>query len=152
MSRILVAVCSFVSVAHMLGAEPVRKDYGIEQRELWTTGNIHGSPEPPDPYRTEDAFPKLKFMEPLSVALVPGQNRFAVATRPGRIHTFEIRPDVDRTSLLIELKRTVYGVAFHPKFAENGYFFVTTIDNKPDTATGNRLLRFRVRDPQQLVA
>jgi uncharacterized repeat protein (TIGR03806 family) len=152
MSRILLAVCSFVSVAHMLGAEPVRKDYGIEQRELWTTGNIHGSPEPPDPYRTEDAFPKLKFMEPLSVALVPGQNRFAVATRPGRIHTFEIRPDVDRTSLLIELKRTVYGVAFHPRFAENGCFFVTTIDNKPDTATGNRLLRFRVRDPQQIVA
>src|SRR4051794_3429824 len=152
MSRILLVVFFFSLVADLIGAEPVRKPHGIEQRELWTTGNIHGSPEPPDPYRTEDAFPKLKFMEPLSVAVVPGQNRFAVATRPGRIHTFEIRPDVDRTNLLIELKRKVYGIAFHPRFAENGYFFVTTIDNEPDAATGNRLLRFRVRDPQQLVA
>src|SRR5262245_35577312 len=90
---------SCVLAAPTLAAEPVRKSTGIEQRELWTTGNIHGSPEPPDPYRTEDAFPRLKFMEPLSVSLVPGQNRFAVATRPGRMHTFEIRSDVDRTNL-----------------------------------------------------
>jgi len=153
MSRIFVVVVLVCATgASLCGAEPVRKAFGIEQRELWTTGNIHGSPEPPDPYRSEDAFPRLKFMEPLSAALVPGQNQFAVATRPGRIHTFEIRPDVDRTNMLIELKRMVYGIAFHPRFAENGYFFVTTIDNKPDTATGNRLLRFRVRDPQQLVA
>jgi uncharacterized repeat protein (TIGR03806 family) len=125
-------------------AEPVRKPYGIEQRELWTTGNLHGTPEPPDPYRTEDAFPKLKFMEPLSVGLVPGQNRFAVATRPGRIHTFEIRPDVDRTNLLLELNRTIYGLAFHPRFAENGYFFVVTIGNGTKPETGSRLSRFRV--------
>src|SRR5215471_16728101 len=99
MSRYLLAVViAFAWLANLLGAEPERKPYGIEKRELWTTGNIHGSPEP---YRTEDAFPKLKFMEPLSVGLVPGQNRFAVATRPGRIHTFEIRPDIDRTNLLL---------------------------------------------------
>src|SRR5688572_1917669 len=128
-----------------VAAEPERKPYGIEQRELWTTGNIHGSPEPPDPYRTEDAFPRLKFMEPLSVGLVPGQNRFAVATRPGRIHTFEIRSDVDRTSLLLEINRTIYGVAFHPKYAENGYFFVTSLvkDAKPEV--GSRLSRFKVK-------
>ena len=63
-------------------------------------GNIHGTPEPPDPYRTENAFPKLKFFEPLSVGLVPGNagaNRFGVATRPGKIYTFEIRPDVEQS-------------------------------------------------------
>jgi uncharacterized repeat protein (TIGR03806 family) len=144
-----VACCSFAIAA--ISAEPVRKPTGIEQRELWTTGNIHGSPEPPDPYRAEDAFPRLKFMEPISVALIPGQNRFAVATRPGRIHTFDIRPDVERTNLLLELNRTVYGLALHPKFAENGYFFVTSLikDAKPEA--GSRLSRFRVKqkDPPQ---
>ena len=123
MSRFsLVWILLPVLAANAGGAEPVTKPYGIEQRELWTTGNLHGSPEPPDPYRTEDAFPKLKFMEPLSVGLVPGQNRFAVATRPGRIHTFEIRPDVERTSMLLELNRTVYGVAFHPRVCRERLF------------------------------
>jgi uncharacterized repeat protein (TIGR03806 family) len=112
---------------------------------------LHGTPEPPDPYRTEDAFPKLKFLEPLSVGLVPGQNRFAVATRPGRIHTFEIRPDVERTSLMLELNRTIYGVALHPNFAENGYFFVTSQPKDVKQEAGNRLSRFRVKqkDPPE---
>src|SRR5437773_1133980 len=144
MSRILLAIFFCTAVTRANSAEPVRKPYGIEQRELWTTGNLHGTPEPPDPYRTEDAFPKLKFFEPLSVSLVPGENRFGVATRPGKVYTFEIRPDVANADLLIELGRTVYGVAFHPRFAENGYFFVTSIGNGTDPATGSRLSRFKV--------
>jgi hypothetical protein len=137
--------------ASAMSAEPVRKPYGLEKRELWTTGKLHGTPEPPDPFRAEDAFPKLKFFEPLSAALVPGQNRFGVATRPGKLYTFPVERDVSEAKLLIDLSRKTYGLAFHPKFAENGYFFVTTIDNGPDAATGNRLLRFRVRDREQLV-
>src|SRR4051812_12360251 len=95
MDRVLFAVmiCGAIPAA-ALGAEPVRKSYGIERRELWTTGNLHGTPEPPDPYRSEDAFPKLKFFEPLSVGLVPGTNRFGVATRPGKIYTFPVEHDV----------------------------------------------------------
>src|SRR5438067_13486245 len=128
MRRFLLPACLCWTLAVVAAAaEPTRKPYGIERRELWTTGNIHGTPEPPDPYRTEDAFPKLKFFEPLSVGLVPGENRFGVATRPGKIYTFETRPDVATADLLIDLGRTVYGVAFHPRFAENGYFFVTSI-------------------------
>jgi hypothetical protein len=147
MSRVLVVAIFFIAVsACARGAEPIRKPYGIEKREQWTTGNLHGSPEPPDPYRTEDAFPKLKFFEPLSVGLVPGTNRFGVATRPGKIFTFPVERDASEAKLLIDVGRKVYGVAFHPRFAENGYFFVSTIDNGTDAATGNRLLRFCVPD------
>src|SRR5262245_5796831 len=149
---LLLAGASLAIVDLVTAADPVRKPYGIERRELWTTGNLRGTPEPPDPYRAEDAFPKLKFVEPLSVGLVPGQNRFVVATRPGKIYTFPIERDVSEAKLLIDLGRKVYSVAFHPRFAENGYFFVTTIDNGTDAATGNHLLRFRVPDTQQLVA
>src|SRR5437773_753467 len=152
MSRILLAIFFCTAVTRANSAEPVRKPYGIERRELWTTGNLHGTPEPPDPYRAEDAFPKLKFFEPLSMGLVPGQNRFGVATRPGKIYTFPIERDASEAKLMIDLGRKVYGFAFHPRFAENGYFFVTTIDNGTDTATGNRLLRFRVHDREQLIA
>src|SRR5918999_1461533 len=105
----------------LLAAEAVRKPYGIEKRELWTTGAIHGTPEPPNPYRMENAFPKLELFEPLSVGLVPGSNRFGVATRPGKIYTFEVRPDVEEADLLVDVGRLTYGVAFHPHFQENGY-------------------------------
>src|SRR5262245_7676543 len=36
------------------------KPYGIDKRVPWTTSRIKGSPEPPPPYRTVSAFPKLK--------------------------------------------------------------------------------------------
>src|SRR5262245_53294239 len=119
-------VLSIAWAVFTTAAEPVRKPVGIERRELWTTGNIHGTPEPPDPYRTENAFPKLQFFEPLSVGLVPGANRFGVGTRPGKIYTFEIRSDVPQPDLLLDIQRTTYGVAFHPRFSENGYIFVTS--------------------------
>src|SRR5262245_17047218 len=153
MIRVVISVVlCCAAFASAMSAEPVRKPYGIEKRELWTTGRLHGTPEPPDPYRAEDAFPKLKFFEPLSASMVPGQNRFGVATRPGKLYTFPIERDVSEAKLLIDLGRKTYGLTFHPKFAEHGYFFVTTIDNGTDAATGNRLLRFRVRDREALVA
>jgi len=49
----------------------------------WTTSRVKGSPEPPAPYRSELAFPKVKFSEPLDLAFVPGANRIAVAQRRG---------------------------------------------------------------------
>src|SRR5689334_11865368 len=89
-----------------------KKAFDIEHRQLWTTNNIHGSPEPPDPYTTENAFPNLKLFEPLSVGLIPGRNSFGVATRPGKIVSFEIKPDVKGVNEILDLKRTVYGLVF----------------------------------------
>jgi len=128
---LMIAVSISILAANMHAAElsekSVRKQTGIEKRELWTTGNIHGSPEPPDRFTTQDAFPKLKFHEPLSVGAVPGQNRFGVATRPGKIYLFDNRPDVSESELILDLKHTTYGLVFHPKFATNRQIFVTYI-------------------------
>jgi uncharacterized repeat protein (TIGR03806 family) len=127
--------------------------FNVNQRVLWTTGNIHGSPEPPDPYNTENAFPQLKLFEPLSVGLVPGQSRFGVATRPGKILTFPIRPDVKQPELLIDLGKTTYALAFHPKFAENGFFYVTYIrDSSREEENGTRVSRFHVNPKGPFVA
>ena len=81
--------------ADTLPAAKKATPFNLEKRELWTTNNIHGTPDPADPFTTQDAFPKLKFFEPLSAGLVPGTKRMGIATRPGRIYTFELRPDVD---------------------------------------------------------
>ena len=144
-----------LSVISLFGADPSgpRKTFNLSQREFWTTGNIHGTPDPPDPYTTENAFPKIQFFEPLSVGVVPGSNRFGVATRPGKIFTFEIRSDASEPQLLIDIEKTTYGLAFHPNFAKNGYFFVTyTHDPDFKIKNGNRLSRFQVKPGGGLVA
>src|SRR5262245_12135331 len=60
-----------------------RKASGIDKRTLWTTSQVVGSPEPPSPYRLENAFPKVKFDLPLELVPLPGTKRFAVAEQHG---------------------------------------------------------------------
>lgn len=130
------------------GAERVtsKKTFSLTERALWTTGNIHGTPEPPDPYITESAFPKIRLHEPLSVGLIPGHKRFGVATRPGKIYTFEIRSDATETPLLLDLGKTAYGIVFHPQFEKNGFFYVMYIhDDRPTNTNGSRISRFHVK-------
>lgn len=141
------------STAFSLEPSQAKARFNLKQRELWTTGNVYGSPEPPDPYTTENAFPKIRFFEPLSVGLVPGHNRFGVATRPGKIYTFEIRPDATEPQLLLDVGHVVYAVVFHPNFDRNGYFYVMNSDEKNKIATnGNRISRFQVAPNGTLVA
>jgi uncharacterized repeat protein (TIGR03806 family) len=133
-----------VGLLHYLGAAtPGHKPVGIDKRVPWTSSRVKGSPEPPEPYRTEVAFPRLRFEEPLDLAAVPGSNRLAVAGRHGKLFTFVNDPKTGRADALLDLKRTVYSITFHPRFADNRYLYVTTIapDGTPD---GNHVLRFKV--------
>src|SRR5207244_424033 len=101
------------------------KPAGIDKRVPWTTSKVKGSPEPPAPYRSEIAFPKVKFAEPLDLAFIPGANRIAVAQRHGKIFTFVNDPRTDKADLLLDVKKTIYAIAFQPKFATNRYVYVT---------------------------
>ena len=81
---------SLVSLAISQGASPeeaqgAERPFGIERRVPWTTSRIKGTPDPPLPYRTEPAFPKLKFAEPLAMAHAPGSDRVFVAQRYGKL-------------------------------------------------------------------
>src|SRR5262245_44437356 len=122
------------------GAKPV----GIDKRVPWTTSRVKGSPEPPPEYRSEVAFPRLKFAEPLDMAAVPGGKRLAVAERHGKVFTFPNDPKAEKADLLIDLKTTVYAITFHPQFAKNGYVYVTSIVNpEKETPTGTKLVRYQ---------
>jgi len=113
----------------------------LPSRPLWTTSRVQGTPDPPDPYRLENAFPELVFDEPLSINLIPGTNRFLLCERDGKLYTFEDRPDAT-ADLLMDLGRTVYGAAAHPDFLQNGRFFVASVTAEGLTAEGSRLSRF----------
>ncbi len=97
------------------------------KRTLWTTSRVHGSPDPPSPYRTEVAFTNLKFDEPLSMARVPGSDRLAIAERWGKVFVFDNQRGADKKQLLVDVDRMVIGLAFHPNFQKNGRFFVTMV-------------------------
>jgi uncharacterized repeat protein (TIGR03806 family) len=118
---------------------------GIPQRTLWTTSRVKGTPEPPPPYRTRNAFPKLKFNEPLHMAATPSLDRMFIAERHGKIFSFATDPNTDKAELFLDLGKTMYGFTFHPKFDQNRYVYVTYILDpaKPVDPKGSRIARFQ---------
>ncbi len=139
--------------------EPVRSKFGLEKREPWTTSKVIGSPEPPAPYKSEPAFPKLqKFEEPLDLTSAMGTNRLFVAGRWGKIWSFLNQKDSDKADLVLEFKgakdskgaamrQIIYALAFHPNFKDNGYMYVTWIPNpeKEGLEKGTRVSRYTVQ-------
>jgi uncharacterized repeat protein (TIGR03806 family) len=136
-------------VAGLADKSSPARPLSLTKRVPWTTSRIKGSPEPPPAYRVEVAFPKIKFFEPLELTAAPGTNRLFVAQRPGKVHSFVADPKSTQADLLIDLKKIVYGLAFHPKFASNGYFYVTYIvDPSKEEPKGTRVSRFTAKgDP-----
>src|SRR5262249_19543315 len=128
-----------------------RKAYGIERRTLWTTSNVKGTPEPPSPYLLENAFPKIKFENPLELAPMPGTNRLVLAQQSGNRSTFETRRDATEKQPLLTVKNQVYSFVLHPKFEENGYLYVTSVDPEEGKPDGIKVLRFQVKktDPPE---
>jgi uncharacterized repeat protein (TIGR03806 family) len=139
------------------GQKTERKAFGIDKRVPWTTSNVKGSPEPPPPYRTELAFPKLpKFEEPLDLTYAPGTDRLFIAGRWGKIWSFVNKKDVDKADLALEFKGkdgtkvVIYAFTIHPKFQDNHYIYVTWIPDgsKEGIPNGSRVSRFTVKgDP-----
>lgn len=111
---------------------------------------IHPIDETPLPFMVEPAFPKIKWAgwQPVNEkgVAVPhrplvlthandNSHRTFVATQHGVIHVFPDRPDVEQAKVFLDIQDKVtyndatveegfLGLAFHPKYKENGKFFV----------------------------
>lgn len=148
---IALIACSILS-SHSVNAASPAKDkksqraYGIEKRVPWTTSKIKGTPDPPAPYRTTVAFPHLKFTEPLAMTSAPGTDRLFVVERFGKIFSFPNERQVKQADLFLDLGKVIYGLALHPNFAENGYFYITYLtDPMKELPNGTRVSRFQAR-------
>lgn len=97
-----------------------------EMRPQWRSSRIKSSPEPPPPFKTENAYPKLQTKEPVEIVLSPDKSSYWIAERSGRILVFKLNGNEPPTEVM-HLGRTVYGLALHPEFEQNGFFFVTSI-------------------------
>jgi glucose/arabinose dehydrogenase len=81
-----------------------------------------------------NAFPNLSFNTPLDFQTPPdGTDRIFVVEKTGRILVFNNSPDVSQTTVFLDVSDKIstegnemglLGLAFHPNFIENGYFFI----------------------------
>ena len=125
--------------------KPARAESGIQKREPWTTSKVTGSPEPPDPYAMVKVFPGQKFLEALELAPIPGRKAWLVAERPGKVLWFDADPAKALPKVILDVKHTVYGLAPHPAFQQNGHIFLTEVpDVAKETPAGTRLVRYTV--------
>jgi uncharacterized repeat protein (TIGR03806 family) len=138
-----VAGLAFAVLRGGLAADATKKTVGIEKRVPWTSSRVIGSPEPPPLYRTDVAFPKLKFAEPLDLAYIPGSKRLAVAERWGKIFTFVNDPQTAKADLLLDVGKHIFGFTFHPSFRDHPYVYVVYVA-KNDDPLGTHLGRFRI--------
>lgn len=93
--------------------------------------------ESPLPLEAARAFPNLEFIRPLLLTHAgDGSGRVFVCSQLGKIHVLDgADENADKTQIFLDIeKRVVYkdneneegllGLAFHPKYKENGQFFV----------------------------
>jgi putative heme-binding domain-containing protein len=130
---------------------------------------ITGSPEPAHPYRVVRAFPKLQFKNPLHITSAPGTDRLFVLEHTGKIFSFSNRSDIEKADPVIDVSKdltswkpggkiqgfdAVYGMTFHPKFAENRYCYISYVikGKGAELPDGSRVSRFTMSksDPPRI--
>ena len=98
----------------------------------------------------ENAFPNLTFNDPLDLQNSgDGTDRIFVVERAGRIKVFPNSSSVTSLKTYLDItdrvasggERGLLGLAFHPDYENNGYFYVNYTTVNPSTT---RISRFRV--------
>jgi glucose/arabinose dehydrogenase len=89
---------------------------------------------------SKEAFPALTFEQPVDLQQAPGDSsRFFVVEKDGAIKVFDNSASVKTSTTYLDIKRKVtsggerglLGLAFHPDFKTNGYFFVNYTAGSP---------------------
>jgi glucose/arabinose dehydrogenase len=102
-------------------------------------------------YPIDNAFPGIGFSRPVDIQHAgDGSDRLFVVEQAGRIHVFPNDPTVDETTGFLDIRDRVsdggneeglLGLAFHPDYANNGYFYVNYSASGPRR---NVIARYRV--------
>lgn len=91
-------------------------------------------------YGVEVAFPQLTFNQPVGIyGAADSTNRLFVVEQPGVIQVFENSQNAPATHVFLDISSHVLfsgeqgllGLAFHPNYAENGYFYVDYVVDNP---------------------
>jgi glucose/arabinose dehydrogenase len=112
-----------------------------------TTSKVVGSPDPPLPFRVVKAFPDLKISYPIAVTHQPGSDRLLFITQPNPYGPTKIQRTRDDVTTrdhetLLNLTDTAYDITFHPKFADNGFFYVGSNGSRGGKPKQTRVTRY----------
>lgn len=152
---LLLVFLSFASACSPL-KESVTPDISSSMSETSQQSSQETSSEDPTPtvtensYIVEDAFPNLEFTRPLDIQHA-GDNsgRLFIVEQMGRIYVLS-GENAKKKELFMDIVQSVndkgneeglLGLAFHPKYEQNGYFFVNYTVSK-----GTVISRFKVSD------
>ena len=99
-------------------------------------------------YSLENAFPGLRFSNPVAIVQMPGyEDRVFVVEKAGRIRMVTLGEEFQRVTFMSLTDRVrsggergLLGLAFHPNHMENGYFYV--FYTAQGNGSPNRLSRF----------
>jgi len=101
-------------------------------------------------YGIEVAFPQLTFNQPLGIlSAADGSNRLFLVEQAGIIKVFRNSADTASLTVFLDIRNRVLfsgeqgllGMAFHPNFASNGYFYVDYVAPNP---TRTVIARYKV--------
>ncbi len=114
----------------------------------------NGLQQPDGELQLIEAFPNLSFTRPVDFQIPgDGSDRIFVLEQEGVIRVFENRSDVGTAGEFLDIRDRVrdnhneeglLGLAFHPNYADNGYFFVDYTASNPRRTV---VARYEV-DPQ----
>jgi len=163
-----VVVALGLSFVFLLSARDMRSTAAesatVPAQSTWgITSKIHGSPEPPPPYRTERTFPKIKIEHPVLLAKAAGTNRYFVAQLEGKIYSFKNDQATTQTDLFADISKApfkpesvaspasfgaLYGLVFPPDFETNRVCYICYVVNgkgaNSQIPDGSRVSRFKV--------
>jgi glucose/arabinose dehydrogenase len=104
----------------------------------WKTPEILGQTQ--ITYSVDLAFPKLVFNQPVAIVSPgDGTNRLFVIEQAGVIRVFENSQTVAASNVFLNITNQVLsggeqgllGLAFHPNYANNGYFYIDYVADNP---------------------
>ena len=106
-------------------------------------------------FNVVNAFPNLSFQDPVGIYHSgDNTNRIFVLEQEGRIKVFNNNPSVTNATTFLDIRSIVdqdggyteeglLGLAFHPNYNENGYFFINYTEHNPRR---NVIARYSVSD------
>lgn len=98
---------------------------------IWVLASMISAPEKPVRFVATEAFPNLSFESPVEFMHAgDGSNRLFVVEQPGLIRVFD--KSTAKPTVFLDIAKNVeyggemglLGLAFHPDFEKNGYFYV----------------------------
>jgi uncharacterized repeat protein (TIGR03806 family) len=102
----------------------------------------------------ERVFPALEFDKAVALVRRPGDDeRWYVVGQEGVVWTFEAQPEVEAAEVFVDMgdalaeaaEAGLLGMAFHPRFADNGYVYLS-YTTPGGTRFLSRIARFESRD------